>query len=295
MSDASANALLSQTAKSYLNGKILDVDTALSPFGGLYIKQNPIGGFIVGLRANSEQLKVFAVDKLGRDFAVNVSQTQIDTNNLWSRNTLPDQITTGSQTEYLVGGSNFHYSGMRFGGNDGNWSIGTPLITVTDNIAVSAQITTLTFNPWIQFGGMWGSINYTSMFESVVTYKKEHWQAQFGWITARSSITPGLINRVDAINAVWAEGGYIDTNFGIYGGIRPYIVSGGVEAELPTGVDKQGNLQYTKTHFDINNPVNFYTRAVYTDKLTRNISYKLSGMAVDNGQFRTQLELRYFY
>ncbi len=295
MSDAGANEVLSKTSKTYLNGKILDLDTALAPVGGLSIKQLPVTGYIVGLAAPTEKLQLFAVDNLGRDFSINAAPTQVTMANFWSRNTVPDQITPNSQSEYLVGGSSLYHNGMRFGGSDGNWSIGSSLIPLSENISISAQITTLTYNPWIQFNGMWGSINATTMFESVVTHKHGAWQSQFGFINSVSKITPGLITKVDDITAVWAEHGYTNNKFGLYGGVRPYIVSGGVDAELPNSIDSQGNLQYTKTHLNINNPVNFYARAVYTDRITTNISYKISGMLVDNKQFRTQLELRYFY
>ncbi len=296
MSDASANTVLSKTSKTYLNGQILDIDAALSPIGSLSIKQRAVTGYVIGLKADADQLKIFATDSIGRDFSINASATQVELSNYWSRNSLPDQITPRGQAEYLIGGSNYyHQNGMRFSGNDGNWSIGTPLIAVANDTYVSAQITALTFNPWIQFNGMWGSMNSTSLFEAVVTHKQGHWQSQFGFINAVSNITPGLITRVNPIQAVWAEHGYTDTKFGIFGGIRPYIISGGVDAELPTSVDRHGNLQYTKTQLSINNPVNFYARAVYTDKITSHILYKLSGMIVDNSQFRTQLELKYFY
>jgi hypothetical protein len=133
------------------------------------------------------------------------------------------------------------------------------------------------------------------MFETVLTYRNSWFQSQAGWITVDTKIVPGLINKVDTINAVWAEAGYTDNKIGLYGGVRPYIVSGSVHADLPTGIDFQGNLQYTKNSVDISNPVNGYIRAVYTDQLTKDMGYKFSGMLVDNGQYRIQTEIRYNY
>jgi hypothetical protein len=156
-------------------------------------------------------------------------------------------------------------------------------------------MTTLNHNPWIQFSGMWGMVNYSSMFESVLTHKKENWQSQFGYILSTTNITPGLITKVNDFHAVWLETGYATQQFGFFAGTRPWIVSGSLNAELPTGIDTQGNVQYTNANFKVNNPVNMYLRTVYIDTITKNLSYKLSGMFVDNGMYRTQLELKYSY
>jgi hypothetical protein len=295
MSDATANTILSQTSKTYLNGHVIDLEAALNPVGSLQIKHLPVTGYISGIKIDSAQLPVQALDSLGRNFAVNISPTVVDHSNFWSRNSVPDQVTPRSQTEYLIGGSNYEFGGMRFGGNDSIWSIGTPLLPVNESLSVSAQITTLNYNPWIQLNGMWGSINYSSMFESTVTYKKDNWQNQFGYILTTSNINPGLVTRVDNFHAIWLETGYATERFGLFTGVRPWIVNGGVNAELPTSIDTQGNIQYTNMHYKINNPVNMYLRTVYTDTITKNVAYKISGMFVDNGQYRTQLELKYFY
>lgn len=295
MSDATANTVLSQTSKTYLNGHVIDLETALNPVGGLQIKNIPITGHISGIQANMSQMPVQALDSLGRNFAINISPSVANDVSWWSRNYVPDQLTPRSQSEYLIGGSNYEYSNLRFGGNQGNWSIGTPLIPITESVSVSAQMTTLNYNPWIQLSGMWGSVNYSSMFESVVTHKRDNWQNQFGYIYTTTNMNPGLITKIDNFHAVWLETGYATERFGFFTGARPYIVNGGVDAELPTGVDTRGNLNYTNVHFKINNPVNMYLRTVYTDTITKNVAYKLSGMFVDNGQFRTQLELKYSY
>lgn len=295
MSDAAANTLLSQTSKTYLNGHVIDLNKAFNPNGVLQIHNRPVSGYISGINFDSYNLSVQALDSMGRNFTLDIASSVTDTLSFWSRNYVPNQLTPRSQTEYLIGGSNYEYNNLRFGGGDSNWSIGTPLIPVNESMTVSAQMTTLSFNPWIQFGGIWGSVNYSSMFESVVTHKKDNWQQQFGYIYTTTNMTPGLITRVDNFHAVWLETGYATEKFGFFTGVRPWIVNGGVNAELPTSVDTHGNLQYTNLHFKINNPANMYLRTVYTDQVTKNITYKLSGMFVDNGQYRTQLEFKYFY
>lgn len=292
MSDASANTVLSQTSKTYLNGRIIDLEAAMAPVGGLTINNQPLTGYLAGLRLDNTRLLV--QDTLHRDFAIDVKPMQLDTVNTWSRNTVPDQLQLSSQSEYLVG-NGVTVDGFRIVGDSMTWSLGSPAFAINDQWKVNAQITQSIFNPWIQFGGMWGSVQSASMFETVLTYRSNWFQAQTGWISVDTKISPGLINRVDRINAVWAEMGYVDNKFGVYGGVRPYVVSGSVYADLPTAVDIQGNLYYTKTRMDVTNPVNGYVRAVYTDRITKTIAYKFSGMVIDNGQYRIQTELRYNY
>jgi hypothetical protein len=295
MSDASVNTVLASTGATYLNAHIMDLDKALLPIGGLQIKNIPISGYISGIKIEGNQLPLQAIDSIGRNFSVNASPSVFNSSNWWSRNYVPDRITPSSQTEYLIGGSNFEYNNLKFGGNDSNWSIGTPLVPISDSLSISAQMTTLNYNPWVQFGGMWGSVNYSSMFESVLTHKKANWQNQFGYILNSTNISPGLITRVNDFHAVWLESGYATERFGFFAGIRPWIVNGSLNAELPTSVDTQGVVHYTNNNFKVNNPVNTYLRTVYIDTITKNLSYKLSGMFVDNGMYRTQLEFKYSY
>jgi hypothetical protein len=295
MSDAAANAVLAKTGTVYLNGHIIDLEKALSPIGGLQIKNLPITGHISGVDKGSTQLPIQAVDTIGRNFSVNVSPSIINDSNWWSRNSVPDQLTPKSQTEYLIGGSRYEFDSIRVGGNQDVWSIGTPLIALNESFYLSAQMTTLNYNPWVQFSGMWGSVNNSSMIESVLTYKKDTWQNQFGYILNTTNIQPGLVTKVNNFHAVWFETGYSAKQFGLFTGIRPWIFHGGLDAELPTGIDIHGNLQYTNTHFKINNPVNMYIRTVYSDDITKNLNYKISGMFVNNGQYRTQLEFKYSY
>ena len=142
---------------------------------------------------------------------------------------------------------------------------------------------------------MWGTVQSASMFETVLTYTQSHFQAQAGLITVDTKITPGLINKVDTIYAVWAESGYVGDKFGLYAGVRPYVVSGSINASIPTDVDFYGNIKYTTTNIDIMNPVTTYLRTVYSEKITNSVSFKISGMVLDNNQYRLFSELRYNY
>jgi len=118
-----------------------------------------------------------------------------------------------------------------------------------------------------------------------------------------TNITPGLITKVNNIIGAWAETGYRfgdvrdKGDIGFYAGIKPVVLSGSVEAKLPTSIDNQGNIQYTNKTLMIQNQVTPYVRALYTNMLNRQTQYKFSAMvAAPNGvsQYRIMHELKYF-
>lgn len=297
MSDASANAVLASTGATYLNGRIIDMEAAMKPVGSLTINAQPMTGYIAGLKLSAAQSQIVAMDTLGRDFSVNVSPMQVNSLSAWERTTHFDQKQLSSQSEYLVPSYVASVDGMRMASDTISYSLGTPAFRVTDNITARAQITNIAnFNPWVQFSGIWGNINSSGIMETTFTYQNANFQGQVGIMNVNSNITPGLITRIDPITAMWSELGYVENKFGVYAGIKPVIVSGGtVDVNLPTGFDIQGNMQYTRTKVDLQSPVTGYVRAVYSDSLNKELSYKVSGMYVDNGQYRLQTELKYSY
>jgi hypothetical protein len=211
----------------------------------------------------------------------------------WARNTTGStKLQLHSQAEYLVSTEAYDMEIMRIAGNDYNYSVGTPTFRINNNWQLNAQLTNLTFNPWVQFGGIWGSVNTSSILETVITYRRSWLQGQFGVMNVDTQITPGLITAVNHITAAWAELGHNDNQFGLFVGVRPTVIAGSVEANLPTGVDIQGNLHYTKTHLDVANPINGYVRALYHGQVNKQIGYRLSGMYIDNGQYRAQAEVK---
>jgi hypothetical protein len=292
MSDASANTLLSQTSKTYLNGKVIDLEAALLPIGGLTVNNQPLVGFLAGVRLPDTHLVV--QDSLKRDFSVDVAPMQINSFSMWTRNAVPDQLQLSSQSEYLVG-NGITIDGFRITGDSNIWSLGSPAFAINDRWKINAQVTQSLFNPWVQFGGIWGTVQSASMFETVLTYRNDWLQTQYGLINTETKITPGLIDRVTTINSVWAEAGAVTNKFGFYGGIRPYIISGSVHANLPSSIDFEGNLKYNSVSFQVENPITGYLRAVYTDTLSASTTFRISGILLETGQYRVQSEIKYNY
>jgi hypothetical protein len=98
----------------------------------------------------------------------------------------------------------------------------------------------------------------------------------------------------------WAETGYRfgdarrEGDLGLYAGIKPVVLSGSVEAKLPTGVDNLGNIMYTNKTLAVQNQTTGYVRALYTNQLTKQTQLRLSAMSTTDGQYRAMTELRFW-
>jgi hypothetical protein len=98
----------------------------------------------------------------------------------------------------------------------------------------------------------------------------------------------------------WAETGYRfgathrEGDLGLYAGIKPVVLSGSVEARLPTGVDNSGNIMYTNKTLAVQNQATGYVRALYTNQLTKQSQLRLSAMSTTTGQYRAMTELKFY-
>ncbi len=116
-----------------------------------------------------------------------------------------------------------------------------------------------------------------------------------------TQISPGLITNIKPMTGGWAETGYRYTNWtkkhgdmGIYFGVKPVVFSGGVEANLPTSIDNNGNVLYTRKNMAVQSPTTTYVRALYTNQIGKQAQYRISGMLLDSGQYRIMNEWRFF-
>lgn len=323
MSPAQANAVLAQTAATYFNGvAVIDEDAILRPFGNIGIPTltgglRPISGYLSGVDLGNGSAIV--MDGLGRSFDINLKSMNTRSLNAFERNTQHnDQYELTSHAEYLVNGNLTTVNGMRIGSDyasqDPNrlnmlnrptqYTVGVPRWFSKGSLSLGTQYTYLNTNPWIAFGGAWGEINGSGIMDNVITYRRGGFSAQASAMHVTTNIQPGLITRVNNMWGTWAETGY---RFGdarragdmaVYAGIKPVILSGSVEARLPTGIDTQGNIQYTSKTLMIQNQITPYIRALYTNMLDKKTQYRFSAMTTANSgsnQYRVMHELKYFF
>jgi hypothetical protein len=115
-----------------------------------------------------------------------------------------------------------------------------------------------------------------------------------------TNIQPGLVTNVSNMIGGWAETGYRYTdhkNFGdlgLYAGVKPMLFSGNVTAKIPTSVDNTGNVVYTNKKMAVQSSTTTYIRAMYTNIIDKRTQYRISGMVLDNGQYRIMNEFRWW-
>jgi hypothetical protein len=322
MSDAQVNTVLSQSSTTWYGMNLLDPDKAMKPIGNLSIPTigaglSPIRGYISGIDLGGSVDSV-VLDSIGRSFVTDLSSMKTPNLNAFGYNTLHNnQHELTSHAEYLVNGAVVNYDGIRIGTETQNtfangqgpsmsqqqptqYTIGIPNIWRGKGFSYGAQYTSLNSNPWMAFGGSWGQINNSGVLDNVVAYQKNGFSARASLMHVTTNITPGLITNVSTMTGGWAETGYRfgqakeSGDVGIYAGVKPVVFSGNITANLPTGVDNSGNVQYTSKKLGIQNQASGYIRALYINQLDKQTQYRLSAIATQAGQYRIMHELRWW-
>jgi hypothetical protein len=321
MSDGQVNSVLAQSSTTWFGMNILDPAKAFQPIGDLSIPLSggkglaPIRGYVMGLGLDDSGTVV--TDSMGRGFTTSLKFMNVSGINSFGYNTQHnDQHNLTSHAEYLVNGTPVTYGNMRVATenrygvngtdqganittqNPTQYSIGIPEVYKKGKFSYGAQYTNLNTNPWIAFGGAWGSITNSGIFDNVVTYRDGGFSTQASLMHVTTNITPGLITKVNNIVGGWAESGYRYTNMdgfgdlGLFAGVKPVVLSGDVEARMPTSVDSNGNITYTNKNLAIQNQVTPYLRAIFTTKINKQTMYRFSAMGTQQGQYRLMNEVR---
>jgi hypothetical protein len=296
---------------------IIDEEAIFMPIGSLGLPTTgglmAINGFIAGINLNDGS--VVAMDQAGRSYNMNLTPMAVNRMNAFGYNTQHnDQYELTSHAEYLVNGQLTTVNGMRMGadyaGRDANnmsalnkptqYTLGVPRWYRSGDWSVGSQYTYLNSNPWIAFDGAWGSVNGSGIMDNVVTYRKRGFSAQASVMHVSTNINPGLITKVNNMWGAWAETGYRfgsareNGDMGIYAGIKPVVLSGSVEASMPTSVDNSGNIVYTNKKLAVQNQTTGYIRALYTNQLNRQTQLRLSAVSTTTGQYRAMTEVRFW-
>jgi len=301
MSTASANAVLAQTAATYWNGQVIDIAAALNPIGTLSINTMPITGHVSGVNIGSGGM--VAMDSLQRPFNVNVKPMNVLGMDTFQRNNFhgTDHDIT-SHAEFFLGSQSQTANGFKFANDQqfgdksgGQYSIGIPKLWEQGRWSVGTQFTRLNFNPWMSFSGMWGSVKGSSIVDNVVSYRNNGFTARGSVMYVNTEISPGLITKVSPTWGAWAETGYRwqtkTSDVGVYAGLSPTVLSGTVEANLPSSVDNSGSTVYTKNKLDIMQNRSYYMRAVYTKALDKKTRTRFNASVSNLGQYRIMQEI----
>jgi hypothetical protein len=304
-------------------GYLLDLEAIMRPVGSMSFQSaggvRPIAGFLTGVDIGDGQ--AVAMDQLGRGFNLNIkNMTSAGAPNAFMMNTAQtDEHHLSSHAEYLVGGPVYNINGIRVGAdnrmanNDGTgsqmsgrnpgmvpqqYTIGIPDIYRKGSVSYGMQYTSLNNNPWLYMSGAWGQVNNSGIMDHVFTYRNGGFSVQKGVMYTTTNVTPGLVTSITPITSAWAESGYRFQrkdfgDLGFYAGVKPVILSGSVEANIPTAVDNTGNTVYSKRNLALQNPVTAYARVLYTNRLSKETMYRFSAMATQYGQYRFMHEIKW--
>jgi hypothetical protein len=317
MTAAQANDALARTVATYMNGVgLIDDDAIFRPIGSLAVPTlgglKAINGYLAGI--NLGDGAVVALDQAGRSYSMNLTPMNLNRLNAFGYNTEHnDQYELTSHAEYLVNGALTTVNGMRVGtdyaGRDNTgmglnkptqYTLGVPGWYRKGAWSVGTQYTYLNTNPWIAFGGAWGEVTGSGIMDNVVSYRKSGFSVQASAMYVSTNITPGLITRVNNMWGAWAETGYRfgdakrAGDLGIFAGVKPVILSGSVEARIPTAVDMSGNVLYTNKKLMVQNQTTGYVRALYTNQVNRRTQLRLSAVGTTDGQYRAMTELKFW-
>lgn len=321
MTDVQANQALARTSATYMTnagvGQVIDLNAAMNPVGPLGLPGGrPIGGFLSGIQLDDHS--AVAMDSIGKSYNINLKSLTGNTLNAFQYNTQSiDTHELTSHAEYLLSGPTVTSNGLRIGSDVKNftdpaaigtnlnkqsqYTVGVPEIYRSGNLSYGMQYTSLNTNPWLAMSGSWGTVNNAGILDNVVSYRAKGFSATGSLMNVSTNITPGLVNNVSNITGYWGEAGYRHTDMsktgigdlGFYVGVKPVVLSGSAQVNMPTGVDNNGNTVYTNKNYNIAGDITPYIRSMYTYPLEKNTHYRLSGIAMPNGQYRIMNELRW--
>lgn len=326
MTDVQANRALAMTSTSYMTsagtGSIIDLNAAMNPVGslGLPNSSRPISGFLSGI--NIDNHNAVATDSLGRGYNINLKSLTGSSLNAFQYNTQSiDTHELTSHAEYLVGGNAVTTNGLRIGAENrsnmdatsfgtninstskpAQYTVGIPELYKNGNLRYGMQYTSLNSNPLLSMSGSWGTVNNAGVLDNVVSYRSGGFSATGSLMNISTNMQPGLVTNISNITGYWGEAGYRHTDMGkggigdlgFYVGVKPVVLSGSAQVNMPTGIDNNGNTMYSRKNYNIGGDVTPYIRSMYVYPIEKNTLYRLSGMAMANGQYRIMNEIRWF-
>lgn len=263
MSAAEANAVLAQTASAFVDGvAVIDLERIWTPVGDLRVSVNGVGkpmqGHVAIPGLNRTALtNIAALDDLGRDFRVDLSVMSHD-----AAYTTADHVLAAADPEQnwstrFIGEATQHNLGFTVAGRTSDRfaaSVSSRRLGITTDWDVNLGLARMPGSPWIGFSGVFGTIQDSMMLDGTVNRR---WQngvfAQASVMQTTTQFLPGLIDEITPIWSASAMAGWQDQNWSLYGGIQPTMFAGSVSMRLPSSVDTQGRIQYTRYSSKIRN------------------------------------------
>lgn len=301
MSPAEANEVLARTSSSLIEGlPVIDLERIWAPVGDLTLtmhgQRQQLSGHVSVPGFNAANLKnITALDDLGRDFRVDLAAMSLPVQGLSADHILSTADPQQNWSSRLIGESTVENLGFSVTGRSSERfasSVSTRRMGVTQDWDINLGIARMPGSPWMSFSGVFGTIKDSVMVDTTLGRSWSNGMFfQTGLMQTTTRFQPGLIDSITPLWSASAMAGWQDQAWSLYGGLQPTIISGSMSMLLPTGVNRQGQVQLSRYSTQIrNDPVmfaGFQRRWRYQDH-----SWALSGAANDQGSYRMQLHYR---
>jgi len=269
LSDAQAAQALSDTGQSFMGGTIIDINKAFQPIGTLSMGGLALNGHITGFDIGNVTGQ--ALDGIGRNYAVNLAPTNIESNGATMYNTV-DTLNTVKDGKITFGVDN----------ETQQFTFGHAMYQ-DDTTTYSVHMTKLNSNPWIGFSGVWGEVENSNIIDNVVTYKQGGFTAKASMMHVKTNFKKGLITDVSNQLGAWGEVGYEKGGLHLGAGVHPVMLKGNVKANIPTSIDMRGKLNFTEHKFSLPTHINGYLKANYNFNLDTNTKIRVSSAVSQSG------------
>ena len=282
-----ANKKLPKYDVNVMGQGLLDLDAATRPVGTLGISVTgrtgatvPITGTLSVAKASTplKTSSITAVDSFQRDF-------RVDVGSLMNNDKRSDQFELFSGVDQpwsaRLAGIPTISNGNIIAGSNGTNSVMGWKSQEQDGWTHQAVLGIQQANPWVQFNGMWGTMNSSTNLEYTTKYQTGAWYAKGGIISNNSNYTSGLVANVGAIYSAYGSVGLQSGNVTVESGIKPAVVSGAVTLRMPGSVDASGDMMYDVSKVNLRDTVRGYVAASWTSQIDKTGFLSLSTQ-VDN-------------
>lgn len=298
LTEAKAHEILTLSGLTVGNQTLIDLWRSRQPVGAVEIPtangRLSVNGHISGVKLG-HHANVIAIDSFGRDYAIDLSPTQVNYSLDWAGFAVQPGATESAVMSLMSNRQQSHH--LSFSGqtaHSDSYSASVKAVAVNTNTAVSLTQAHLNHNPWLTMSGAWGKIDGANLTELAVLHSSSAWNYRTGVIRTTTDLRPGLVTAISPITSLWADIEHKATDgLSLAGGMLPYVVSGHVTASLPTGIGRAGMIEYQHVTVDVRTPFTAYLRMGYrTQGSDKYGQYTASGLITQQGAYRMQLTYR---
>jgi len=293
-----ANKDLSNYSVTTHGQGLLDLDKATQPVGELGISLTGRTGTTATISGGmsisgvdddviASLSSVSAIDDFDRDFKVDLTSMIKQNNNLMP---LQDAYKKGDSWGAML--SNLDVKTLD------DFSIGLNnkerfLIGYSQLIAGTALELNLNYsknktNPWVDVSGVWGNVNSVSTIDSNLTWTNDNFWMQGGVMAINTDLTSGLLSDISNLYSVYATTGWEEDNWRIYAGTKPKLIKGDIEFNLPSNVDENGVMHYSKHKTQVKNETTSFVGGSWHKEMN-DYSLMTDGIVDSSGEHHTSI------